>query len=102
MSTEDKILSFVKDKPCFCDGSFVLYNDDCLNILSQLPEHSVDMIFADPPYILSNGSFTCHNGKMVSVKKGDWDIGNGLKKDFEFHLEWINACRKALKPEGTR
>jgi len=101
MPTEDKILSFVDNKPYFCDGNFVLYNDDCLSILSQLPENSVDMIFADPPYFLSNGSFTCHNGKMVSVKKGDWDIGNGLKKDFEFHLEWINACRKALKPEGT-
>ena len=101
MPTEDKILSLVQDKPYFCDGNFVLYDADCLNILSQFPENSVDMIFADPPYFLSSGTFTCQNGKMVSVKKGDWDLGNGLKKDFEFHLEWINACKRVLKPEGT-
>ena len=101
MPTEDKITSSIQDEPYFRDGDFVLYNADCLNILSQLPENSIDMIFADPPYFLSNGSFTCKNGKMVSVKKGDWDLGNGLKKDFEFHLEWIKACKRALKPQGT-
>ena len=59
------------------------------------------MIFADPPYFLSSGSFTCQNGKMVSVKKGNWDLSNGLKRDFEFHLEWIKACYRVLKPGGT-
>src|SRR3989338_129476 len=59
------------------------------------------MIFADPPYNLSNGGFTCQGGKMVSVNKGAWDVSNGLKKDFEFHLEWIEACRRGLKTEGT-
>jgi site-specific DNA-methyltransferase (adenine-specific) len=58
-----------------------------LDILNEFPENSVDMIFADPPYFLSSGSFTCQNGKMVSVKKGDWDLSNGIKKNFEFHLE---------------
>jgi len=101
MPVEEKILAFVKEKPYFCDGNFVLYNADCLDILSQLPENSVDMIFADPPYFLSGGTFTCQNGKMVSVKKADWDLGNGLKKDFEFHLEWIKACKRVLKPQGT-
>ncbi len=48
---------------------FKLYKDDCLNILNSLPENSVDMIFADPPYFLSSGSFTCQNGQMVSVKR---------------------------------
>lgn len=38
---------------------------------------------------------------MVSVKKGDWDLTNGLKKNFEFHLNWIKACRRVLKPSGT-
>lgn len=101
MPVEEKILAFVKDKPYFCDGNFVLYNADCLNVLSQLPENSIDMIFADPPYFLSSGSFTCQNGKMVSVKKGDWDLSNGLKKNFDFHLSWISACRRVLKPSGT-
>ena len=88
-------------KPYFKKNNFVLYHSDCLKVLETISENSVDMIFADPPYFLSNGGFTCQNGKMVSVKKGNWDVSNGLKKDFEFHLEWIKACKKVLKPGGT-
>ena len=79
----------------------MLYHNDCLKTLEQLPEDSVDMIFADPPYNLSNGGFTCHAGRAVSVNKGTWDVSNGFKKDFEFHLNWIKACRRVLKPNGT-
>jgi site-specific DNA-methyltransferase (adenine-specific) len=80
---------------------FKLYHANCIDILSELPENSIDMIFADPPYFLSSGSFTCQNGKMVSVKKGNWDLSNGTNKNFEFHLEWIKACKRVLKPNGT-
>lgn len=73
-------------KPYFKRGNFYLYQANCLDFLAQLKENSVDMIFADPPYLLSNGGFTCQNGKMVSVNKGQWNVSNGLKKDFEFHL----------------
>lgn len=98
---ERKILSVVQNKPYFIKDNFVLYNGDCLNILRQLPENSVDVVFADPPYLLSNGGFTVHAGKMVSVNKGDWDKSNGVKKDFEFHLQWIEAVKRVLKPSGT-
>ena len=50
-----------------------LYQGDCLDILAAIPPSSVDLVFADPPYFLSNGGITCHAGKMVSVHKGDWD-----------------------------
>ncbi len=80
---------------------FKLYQSNCLDILAELPENSVDMVFADPPYLLSNGGFTVHAGRRVSVNKGEWDKSNGLKKDFEFHLEWVKAVRKILKPHGT-
>lgn len=70
-------------------------------MLKEMPENSIDMIFADPPYFLSSGSFTCQNGRMVSVKKGDWDLSNGVQKNFEFHQQWIEACRRVLKPSGT-
>jgi site-specific DNA-methyltransferase (adenine-specific) len=96
-----KILSSVKEKPFFKADSFVLYNADALELLNQLPENSIDMIFADPPYFLSGGTFTCQNGKMVSVKKGDWDLSRGIDDDFNFHLAWIEACKKVLKPHGT-
>ena len=74
---------------------------DCLAIMSQLPPESVDMIFADPPYNLSNDGFTCHAGRAVSVNKGEWDRSRGIKEDFEFHKEWISACRRLLRPNGT-
>lgn len=80
---------------------FKLYQANCLDILAELPENSVDMVFADPPYLLSNGGFTVHAGRQVSVNKGAWDKSSGLKKDFEFHLEWIQAAKRVLKPQGT-
>jgi site-specific DNA-methyltransferase (adenine-specific) len=88
-------------EPYYKNGDFELYLSDCIKFLNTLPEESVDMIFADPPYNLSNGGFSVHAGKRVSVHKGDWDVSNGLKKDFEFHLSWIQACRRVLKPSGT-
>jgi site-specific DNA-methyltransferase (adenine-specific) len=91
----------VSAKPYFDGGSFILYHNDCLSTLSSLPSHSVDMIFADPPYNLSNGGFTVHAGKMVSVHKGDWDKSNGFQDDYLFHYRWIEACRRVLKPQGT-
>ncbi len=88
-------------KPYYKKPRFELYQADSLEFLKEFPENSIDMVFADPPYFLSSGTFTCQNGKMVSVKKGDWDLSNGLKKNFEFHLEWIKAVRRILKPNGT-
>ena len=85
----------------FQKPKFKLYLADSLEFLKELPENSVDMIFADPPYNLSNGGFTCQNGQMVSVNKGQWDVSKGLKQDFEFHLNWIQACKRVLKPNGT-
>lgn len=96
-----KILSIVKNKPYFKDGNFVLYHGDCLEIINQLPENSVDMIFADPPYNLSNGGFTVHAGKMVSVNKGEWDVSKGFLDDYAFHYRWMQACKRVLKPNGT-
>jgi site-specific DNA-methyltransferase (adenine-specific) len=58
-----------------------LYLGDCLDVLRTISDDSVDMIFADPPYFLSNGGISCRAGKMVSVNKADWDKSNGLEKD---------------------
>lgn len=82
-------------------GTCRLIMADCFDVLAAMPEASVDMIFADPPYNLSNGGFTCHAGKAVSVNKGDWDKSRGVGNDFDFHMDWIRACRRVLKPNGT-
>jgi site-specific DNA-methyltransferase (adenine-specific) len=97
----EKILSHIKQKPHFSHKDFVLYLGDSTNILSELPENSIDMIFADPPYMLSNGGFTVHAGKMVSVNKGEWDKSNGFDSDYAFHKKWLEACHRVLKPHGT-
>ena len=46
---------------------------DSLKILAKMKPESVDLIFADPPYFLSNDGITCQGGQMVSVHKGSWD-----------------------------
>lgn len=81
--------------------NFRLYLGDCIELMKQMPAECVDMIFADPPYMLSNGGFTVHAGKMVSVNKGTWDKSKGFDEDLKFHLEWIEECYRVLKPTGT-
>ena len=83
------------------DLAIYLINGDCLEILDLFPESSVDLIFADPPYNLSNGGFTCHAGKAVSVNKGKWDESSGIEADFSFHMSWIAACKRVLKDTGS-
>src|SRR3972149_5408490 len=87
--------------PYYEKPKFKLYQANCLNLLAALPENSVDMVFADPPYNLSNGGITVHAGRMVSVNKGDWDKSKGFKDDYDFHYKWMEACRRVLKPHGT-
>ncbi len=78
-----------------------IYQGDCLEILAAIPENSVDLVFADPPYFLSNGGITCHAGKMVSVHKGDWDKSKGADANHEFNRAWLAACQRVLKPNGS-
>lgn len=55
-----------------------LYHGDCLEVLKTFPDESIDLVFADPPYMLSNDGFTCQGGRMVSVNKGKWDKSQGV------------------------
>jgi site-specific DNA-methyltransferase (adenine-specific) len=89
--------------PAFDDPKHHLriYQSDCLELLPQIPESSVDLVFADPPYFLSNGGITCHAGKMVSVNKGAWDKSRGPDANHEFNRAWLAACQRVLKPNGS-
>jgi site-specific DNA-methyltransferase (adenine-specific) len=78
-----------------------IYQGDCLEILAAMPADCVDLIFADPPYFLSNNGITCHAGRMVSVNKGDWDRSRGADANHEFNRAWLAACQRVLKPNGT-
>lgn len=83
------------------DASLRLYQADALELLRRMADESVDMIFADPPYFLSNGGITCVNGRMVKVDKGGWDKSTGIIGDHNFNLLWLDQCRRLLKPNGT-
>jgi site-specific DNA-methyltransferase (adenine-specific) len=78
-----------------------IFQGDCLDILAAIPESCVDLIFADPPYFLSNNGITCHAGRMVSVNKGQWDVSRGADANHEFNRAWLAACQRVLKPNGT-
>ncbi len=85
----------------FSKDGFDLYLGDTLEVLDQFEDGEFDMIFADPPYNLSNGGFTCQSGKRASVNKGKWDESSGIEEDFEFHKKWIGKCRRVLSNDGT-
>lgn len=95
---DNKPFTIYYDKP---EHSVRLLKGDCIEILNQARENSVDMIFADPPYFLSNGGITCHAGRMVSVNKGKWDKSKGVEENHKFTLDWLRACQRVLKPNGT-
>ncbi len=85
----------------FEDGNFRLIKEDSLVALKKINEKSIDMIFADPPYFLSNGGITCHAGKMVCVDKGEWDKSISIREKYNFNKEWIKDCYRVLKDNGT-
>lgn len=79
----------------------LLYNDDCLNVLKEIKANSIDLIFADPPYFLSNGGKTIHSGKVVSVNKGDWDDKTLYEDHLGFTKSWLKLCHRILKYDGS-
>ena len=83
------------------DGESALFLGEAIETLSRIPDESVDCVWTDPPYLLSNGGITCVAGRMVSVDKGDWDKSRGLELDHQFNMEWVAECYRVLKPTGT-
>lgn len=74
---------------------------DLFETLPYMDAESVDVIFADPPYFLSNGGISCKNGKMVSVNKGEWDKAGSSDEMHDFNREWLRLCRNVLRPNGS-
>ena len=82
------------------DGKFSLYHGDCFEILPQF-KGEFDLIFADPPYFLSNDGLSIQNGKIVSVNKGDWDKSYGIDEIDKFNLAWLELAKGALTDNGS-
>ncbi len=83
------------------DGSWTLVKGDCREVMAKIPDRSIDLVFADSPYFLSNGGTACKGGQRVEVGKGAWDESQGVAVDHIFHLQWLEQVREILKPTGT-
>lgn len=94
-------LNISNDKIYYQKDNFILLEGDSFELLKEIKEKSVDMIFADPPYFLSSGGISCHNGKQVSVDKGKWDITKTIEDRIQYHRDWIGLCRNVLNDNGT-
>ncbi|HEX7176416.1 MAG TPA: DNA methyltransferase, partial [Pyrinomonadaceae bacterium] len=78
-----------------------LYRGDALELLKNARSGIFDLIFADPPYFLSNDGITCQAGRMVSVNKGVWDRATTFEEIYDFNKTWLGECRRLLKPNGA-
>ena len=92
----------LRDLETFGEPGAVVYLADCVELMRLMPAGSVDAVFADPPYRLSNGGVTVKSGRMDSVDKGAWDRSLGsFEKDHEFNVRWLKEARRVLKTDGT-
>ncbi len=80
---------------------FTLLHGDCMERMNEIEDNSIDAIFADPPYFLSNGGISVQSGKVVCVDKGDWDKGGTPEYIYNFNRQWLSLCRSKLKDDGT-
>ena len=83
------------------DHSSAMYKMDALKLMTSMRDSSIDCVWTDPPYLLSNGGTTCVAGMRVPVDKGSWDHSQDLDSDHQFNLSWLAQCRRILKPAGT-
>jgi site-specific DNA-methyltransferase (adenine-specific) len=98
-------IGFPKSSTTLVGDRALLIAGDALSRMHALadahPDGLFEMIFADPPYLLSNGGISCKNGQMVSVDKGAWDKSRGYDKDYAFVHEWVSLCQRLLTRDGT-
>ncbi|TWO18133.1 site-specific DNA-methyltransferase [Campylobacter hyointestinalis] len=82
------------------DRKFNLYQGDCFEILPKF-QSKFDLIFADPPYFLSNNGLSIQNGQIVSVNKGEWDKGTDIDEIDDFNFQWLKLAKDLLSNNGS-
>ena len=79
-----------------------IINDDCIKVMNQMEENSVDLIFADPPYNLQLGeALTRPDNSSVSGVYEEWDSFESLSAYGAYTREWMTAARRVLKDDGA-
>ena len=75
---------------------------NCIKIMNDLPENSVDLIFADPPYNLQlGGDLHRPDNSKVSAVDDQWDKFSSFSHYDKFTRDWLQAARRILKPNGA-
>jgi site-specific DNA-methyltransferase (adenine-specific) len=89
-------------KPYFksSDSNFYLLKGDTIDILPHI-NFKFDMVFADPPYFLSNNGLSIQNGEIVSVNKGNWDKSYGFEFVNDFNRQWLSLIREKMTEDAT-
>jgi site-specific DNA-methyltransferase (adenine-specific) len=82
------------------DAQFYLLKGDTMKLLNEF-DHKFDMVFADPPYFLSNNGLSIQNGQIVSVNKGKWDKSHGFDFINNFNRQWLSLVRDKMKDDAT-
>ena len=95
-------LDIHKDKAFYVSQrkDFTLIKGDSFSAMPDF-DFKFDMIFADPPYFLSNGGISLQSGKVVCVDKGEWDKGKTPEEMREWNMQWLRLCREKLKENGS-
>jgi site-specific DNA-methyltransferase (adenine-specific)/modification methylase len=79
-----------------------IHQGDCVALLKQIPDNSVDLIFADPPYNLQlNGELTRPNQTKVDAVNDEWDKFASMEIYDTFTNDWLRECRRVLKSTGS-
>jgi modification methylase len=79
-----------------------ILNEDCLEALARLPDASVDLVFADPPYNLQlAGALTRPDQSLVDAVDDEWDQFASFAAYDSFTKAWLAGCRRVMKPNAT-
>ena len=79
-----------------------IFNDNCISLMEKIPENSVDLIFADPPYNLQlNKELLRPNNSKVDGVKEDWDKFSSFNDYDKFTKKWLREARRILKKDGA-
>ncbi|EBD1778572.1 site-specific DNA-methyltransferase [Campylobacter jejuni] len=80
----------------------IIFQGNCLEILKTIPDKSIDLIFADPPYFMqTQGELLRTNGEVFSGVNDDWDKFESLKAYDDFCKIWLSECRRILKDDAS-
>jgi len=82
------------------DKAFTLLKGNVFDLLPKF-DFKFDMVFADPPYFLSNDGLTIKSGKITSVNKGQWDKSEGFSFVNDFNRRWLTLIRNKMKEDAT-